>query len=179
MSIFASRYARAFAEAVEGAKLDAADIDRQLEDFAFAWRESRELRQVLESPVFTSEQKVGVLDKLNEKIGLSPIVRNFLAVLIDHNRIGAFEEVVAEYRREIDRRGGISEAEIVSARVLGEDERQELEAQIGKLAGGRVKARYREDQALLGGVIVTVGSTVYDGSVRGRLDRLKEELIAS
>ena len=179
MSIFASRYARAFADAVEDTKLDATEVDRQLDAFAFAWNESHELRQLFENPVFPAEEKVAVLDKLNQRIGMSPLVRNFLAVLISHDRIAAFTEVVAEYRREMDRRQGIFEVDIVSARQLGDDERKELEAQVGQLAGGRIKARYREDQTLLGGVIVTVGSTVYDGSVRGRLDQLKEELIAS
>jgi F-type H+-transporting ATPase subunit delta len=179
MSIYASRYARAFAEAVESAKLDTADISRQLDDFAFAWNESPELRQLFENPVFPAEQKVSVLDALNQKIGLSQLVRNFIAVLIDHDRISGFTEVVAEYRREIDRRQGIYEVSIVSARQLESNERQQLESQVGLLAGGRVNARYKEDPALLGGVIVTVGSTVYDGSVRGRLDRLKEELVAN
>jgi len=178
MSIFASRYARAFADAVEGAKLDAAVVDRQLDDFAFAWNESPELRQLFENPVFPAGQKIGVLDKLNERIGLSQLVRNFLAVLIDHDRIAAFNEVVFEYRREMDRRRGIFEVEILSARQLGEEERKELESRVGELAGGQVKATYREDKALLGGAIVTIGSTVYDGSIRGRLDQLKEELIA-
>jgi F-type H+-transporting ATPase subunit delta len=178
MSMYASRYARAFAEAVEAAKLDPSEVSGQLDDFAFAWNESPELRHLLENPVFPAEQKVSVLDALNQRIGLSKLVRNFIAVLIDHDRIGGFTEVVAEYRREIDRRRGIYEVEIVSARKLGEDERQELEAQVAQLAGGRVNARYREDAALLGGAVVTIGSTVYDGSVRGRLDRLKEELVA-
>lgn len=179
MPIFASRYARAFAEAVEDTKLDTAEVDRELKDFAFAWNESHELRELFENPVFPSEQKIAVLDELNQKIGLSPLVRNFIAVLIGHDRIAAFTEVVAEYRREIDRRHGILEVDIVSARPLDDDQRRELEAQVGKLAGGQIKATYREDKTLLGGVIVTIGSTVYDGSVRGRLDRLKEELIAS
>jgi F-type H+-transporting ATPase subunit delta len=178
MSLFASRYARAFAESVEAAKLDPSAVSGQLDDFDFAWKESPELRQVLESPVFPPAQKVEVLDKLNAKIGLSPLVRNFLAVLIDHDRIGAVAEVVEAYRREMDQRGGIFEADIVSARPLADDERRQLEAQVGQVAGGVVKARYREDASLLGGVIVTLGSTVYDGSVRGRLERLKEELVA-
>jgi F-type H+-transporting ATPase subunit delta len=178
MSIYASRYARAFAEAVEAAKLDPADVGRQLDDFAFAWNDSPELRNLLENPVFPAEQKVSILDALNQKIGLSQLVRNFIAVLIDHDRIEGFTEVVAAYRREIDRRRGIFEVEIVSARPLDADERQQLEAQVGQLAGGQVNARYREDATLLGGAVVTLGSTVYDGSVRGRLDRLKEELVA-
>jgi F-type H+-transporting ATPase subunit delta len=178
MSLFAARYARAFAEAVEDSKLDPAAVGHQLDDFIFAWNESAELRQFFENPVFPPEQKVAVLDKLNEKIGLTPLVRNFVATLIDHDRIGAVGEVIEAYRRDMDERQGIFEVEIVSARQLGDAERRQLEAQVGQVAGGRVKANYREDKSLLGGAIVTIGSTVYDGSVRGRLDRLKEQLVA-
>jgi F-type H+-transporting ATPase subunit delta len=179
MSIYASRYARAFAEAVDASKLDPAEVGRQLDDFDFAWKESAELRHLFENPVFPANRKVAILDKLNERIGLSPLVRNFLAVVISHDRIGSFGEIVREYRLEMDRRRGIYEVEIVSARQLGADERGELEAKLGGLVGGKLNASYREDAALLGGVVVKVGSTVYDGSVRGRLDRLKEELVAS
>lgn len=179
MSVFASHYARAFAEAVGDSKMDAAEVSRQLDDFAFAWNESRELRQFMESPEFPAAKKVAVLDKLNERIGLSRLTRNLLAVLIGNDRIGAFNEVLADYYREMDRRQGIFEVGIASARTLDDAERQQLEKQVGQTVGGRVKARYHEDPALLGGVVVTVGSTVYDGSVRGRLDRLKEELAAS
>lgn len=178
MALFASRYAVAFAEAVGNAGVDPAELGQQLDDFAFAWNESHELRYLFTDPVIPASQKVSVLDKLNERVGLSPLVRNFVAVLIDHDRIGAFNEVVEEYRKEMDRRRGILEADIVTARPLDEDERRQLEARVGELAGGRVNAKYREDHSLLGGVIVTLGSTVYDGSVRGQLDRLKEELVA-
>jgi F-type H+-transporting ATPase subunit delta len=178
MSLFAARYARAFAESVEASKLDPVAVGGQLDDFAFAWKESPELRQFFESPVFPPAQKVALLDKLNEKIGLSPLVRNFIAVLLDHDRIGAVGEVIQAYRRDMDERQGIYEADIVSARRLDDGERRQLEAQVGQVAGGRVKVSYREDKSLLGGAIVTIGSTVYDGSVRGRLDRLKEQLVA-
>lgn len=178
MSLFAARYARAFAESVEASKIDPAAVSSQLDDFSSAWKESSELRQFFESPAFPPAQKVAFLDKLNEKLGLTPLVRNFLAVLIDHDRIGAVSEVVDSYRRDMDERQGIFEAEIVSARPLDDGERRQLEAQVGQVAGGRVKANYREDKSLLGGAIVTIGSTVYDGSVRGRLDRLKEQLVA-
>jgi F-type H+-transporting ATPase subunit delta len=178
MALFAARYARAFAESVEASKADPATISGQLDDFTAAWNENAELRQFFESPVFPPAQKVALLDKLNEKIGLTPLVRNFLAVLIDHDRIGAVSEVIEAYRRDIDQRQGIFEAEIVSARPLDDGERRQLEAQVGQVAGGRVKANYREDKSLLGGAIVTIGSTVYDGSVRGRLERLKEQLVA-
>jgi F-type H+-transporting ATPase subunit delta len=66
----------------------------------------------------------------------------------------------------------------VTARELGAAERSALVAEIGKLAGARVEASFKLDAAILGGTVVRIGSTVYDGSVRGRLDRLKEALVA-
>jgi F-type H+-transporting ATPase subunit delta len=61
--------------------------------------------------------------------------------------------------------------------VLSAADRAELEAKVGKLAGGRIRAKYREDRALLGGAIVKIGSTIYDGSVRGQLQQLKQKLV--
>jgi F-type H+-transporting ATPase subunit delta len=71
---------------------------------------------------------------------------------------------------------GIQQAEIVTARELGEQERSALLADIGKLAGSRIEASFKLDATILGGTVVRIGSTVYDGSVRGRLERLKEVL---
>jgi F-type H+-transporting ATPase subunit delta len=179
MASFASRYARALADVVFEAHLNAKDVQRQLADFAAAWHESRDLREFFLDPSFPAEDKVEFLDKLNAKLQMAQQTRNFLAVLIRHSRMGGFDEVVAEFGREINRRLGISEARVVSARPLDEKERRELEAGIAKLTGGQVEAQYDVDRSLIGGVVVQAGSTVYDGSLRGRLDRLRQELTAN
>jgi F-type H+-transporting ATPase subunit delta len=178
MSIYASRYARAFADVVESAKLDPASVDQQLEDFSGTWNGSAELREVLNNPAVSSEDKVAVLDKINGRMGCVPIVRNFLAVLINHGRLEAFDEVLTQYRREMHQRLGISEAHVTTARKLDDAERHELEEQVAKLAGARISARFEEDSSILGGAVVRIGSTVYDGSVRGNLSKLKAQLIA-
>jgi F-type H+-transporting ATPase subunit delta len=178
MAVFAARYARAFADVVFSSQLKPADVDRQLRDFSSAWHESPQLREVLENPAFSEEQKIGVLDKLNTRLECAPPVRNFLAVLINHDRLPALDEILVEYRRVMDERLGISEVSVVSARKLDDGERRDLEVQVKRLAGGEVHATFQEDGSLLGGVIVRIGSTVYDGSVRGQLARLKEELVA-
>ena len=82
------------------------------------------------------------------------------------------------YRAEMQERLGIRQAEIVTARELSEQERASLVAGVGKLAGSQIKPTFKLDQNILGGTVVRIGSTVYDGSVRGRLERLREELIA-
>lgn len=179
MSAFAARYARALADVVLEMHLKAEDVQNQLNDFAAAWHLSSGLREVFLDPSMPIEQKVEVLDKLNARIGMSKEARNFIAVLISHSRIQSLDEVLAAFRHEMNERLGISEVSVTTALVLGEKERQTLEAQIAEMTKTRVSATFHEDASLLGGVIVRVGSTVYDGSVRGRLSRLKEELAAS
>ncbi|HEY0758179.1 MAG TPA: ATP synthase F1 subunit delta [Acidisarcina sp.] len=179
MSIVASRYGLAFADVVADKGLDPLFVDAQLDDFADAWHESADLREIMENPSFATEQKVAILDRLNSRLGVSREIRNFLAVLVTNDRLGIFDEVLAAYRAERDRRQGVRDVEVTSARKLEEDERQELEAHVAELAGSRVHASFCEDGALIGGAIVRIGSTVYDGSVRGRLERLREQLTAN
>jgi F-type H+-transporting ATPase subunit delta len=176
MSAFVSRYARAFADVVASAKLDAAALDRQITDFLATWDGSAELREFFANPAVGAPQKIAVLDKLNSKLGLQKELRNLLAVLINNDRIANVHEVAAAYRAELQERQGIRQAEIVTARELGEQERGSLVASVGQLARARVQATFKLDKDILGGTIVRIGSTVYDGSVRGRLERLREEL---
>jgi F-type H+-transporting ATPase subunit delta len=173
MAAFVARYARAFADVVTDAKLDAAAIDRQLSDFLATWDGSAELAEFFVNPSIAALQKVAILDKMNAKLGMQKELRNLLAVLINNDRIGQVHAVAAAYRAELQERMGIRHAEVITARSLDERERAELVAEIGKLAGARVEASFKLDKDILGGTVVRIGSTVYDGSVRGRLDRLK------
>jgi F-type H+-transporting ATPase subunit delta len=178
MPAFVSRYAAAFADVVTAAKLDTTAIDRQLSDFLATWQGSPELRTFFENPAVPSLQKVAFLDKLNARLRLRKELRNLIAVLIDNDRIAHVVEVAAAYRRLLQEQLGIRPAEIVTARELAPDERDRLVAEVVKLAGARIDATFRLDTTILGGTIVRIGSTVYDGSVRGRLERLRETLIA-
>ena len=178
MAIFAARYARAFADVVLEASLNPEEMQRQLTDFSSTFAGSRELRELLLNPSISAQKRVAILDAVNGRIGCGPQVRNFLAVLIRHERLGALNEVLEEYRLEMNRRLAISDAEVVTARPLEDQERAEMEVQVAALAGTRVVASFRQDKALIGGAIVRIGSTIYDGSVRGRLERLKEQLVS-
>jgi len=177
MAAFVSRYARAFADVVTSAKLDTAALELQWNDFLSTWDESLELRNLFATPAVPAAQKVEILDKLNAQLGLQKELRNLLAVLINNDRIGQVHEVAAAYRTELQERLGIRQAEIVTARALGEAEQNALVAGVGQLAGSRIEASFTLDASILGGAVVRIGSTVYDGSVRGRLERLKEELV--
>lgn len=178
MAAFASRYARAFADVTASAHLDTAAIDRQLNDFLATWDGSKELRDVFENPAIPAPQKVAILDKMNQKLGLQRELRNLIAVLINNDRIAHIREVADAYRAEMQARLGIRPAEIVTARDLSEPERRSLIEGAAKLAGAEVQATFKLDKEILGGAVVRIGSTVYDGSLRGRLERLREALVA-
>jgi F-type H+-transporting ATPase subunit delta len=177
MSAIALRYAQAFASVVASQRLDPLATERQLSDFNDILVENQALREVLSNPAIPSDQKLRVLDAIAARLGLFPQVRNFLAVIMDHERIIVLQEILDEYHGLADEQAGLAEAEITTARPLDDRDRAELEAQVTRLAGGRVRATYREDRSLLGGVVVRIGSTVYDGSVRARLLGLRQKLI--
>ncbi|WP_263353681.1 ATP synthase F1 subunit delta [Acidicapsa acidisoli] len=176
MAAFVSRYAQAFADVVAQFHLGADSVDQQLRDFLAAWDASGDLREVFEDPSVPAVQKIAVLDGMKSKLGLAPQVRNLLAVLIDHDRIGAVHEVVAEYHAELQRRLGVHQAEVTTARELNAEDKAALLAHVAELTQGRVDATFKLDPSILGGVVVRIGSKVYDGSVLGRVERLKEEL---
>jgi F-type H+-transporting ATPase subunit delta len=177
-SAFASRYARAFADVVGSAHLNTIAIDQQLTDFLATWDGSTELRSTFENPAISATQKIAILDKLNTKLGLQKELRNLIAVLIHNDRIVHVKEIAAAYRAELEERQGVRQAEITTARELPEDERTTLLIGVGKLAGAKIQPTFKLDKSILGGTVVRIGSTVYDGSVRGRLERLKEVLVA-
>jgi F-type H+-transporting ATPase subunit delta len=178
MAAFVARYAYALADVVTKEKLNTEDLERQINDFLATWDASAELREIFANPVVAAEQKIAILDKLNVQLEMQKELRNLLAVLIRNGRISRVHEVAEAYRAEMQSRLGIRQVEIVTARALSEQERSELTTGVGKLAGSPIAACFKLDASILGGTVVRIGSTVFDGSVRGRLERLKEALIA-
>jgi F-type H+-transporting ATPase subunit delta len=176
MASVANTYARAFADVVLSSHLDADRSIAELRTIAQLLDESSDLRRVWENPAVLAEQKRQLLDVIAERDWISKQVRNLVAVLIDHRRIHFLEPIIAQLEKELDARLGFAEADITSARPLGDAEKRELEAQVGKLTGKKVRARYGQDESLLGGAVVRVGSTIYDGSVKGQLERLREAI---
>lgn len=179
MSVVALRYAHAFASVAESHHLEVAAIEQQLADFSATLAGSRDLREALMNPSIPNAQKLKVLDAMAPRIGMLPQVRNFLAVIIDHDRLSELDRILEEYHAVADERSGLVEAEVTSARDLNDDDRAELESQVKKLAGGQVRTTFRQDSALLGGAVVRIGSTVYDGSIRAQLQQLKQRLVSA
>ena len=179
MSAFASRYARALADVVLAEKLNIEQTEQQLHDFDATLAGSKDLRELFENPSVPLEAKLNVVDAIASKLQCSKAVRNFIAALLQHDRMVVYSEIFSEYRDAINARLNIGEAEITSTRELGSGERAELEARVAGLTGKKIRAVYKQDPSLLGGVVLRIGTVIYDGSVRGRLDRLREQLAES
>jgi F-type H+-transporting ATPase subunit delta len=172
-------YARAFADAVMDKRLDPAKTLAEAQQISALVQENKSLREVWETPSIPAEQKRAVLDAVVKRAGISQIVRNFVAVLIDKRRMSFLGEIVKQFAQELNQRLGFAEAEITTTRELSADERVALEADLAKVTGKKIRARYDHDQSILGGAIARVGGTVYDGSVKGQLEKIREQLTAS
>jgi F-type H+-transporting ATPase subunit delta len=178
MAAIASRYARALVEVILEQRADSDIARQQLHAIVDAVHDSKELRKVWDSPAILPEQKRAVLDGIAKQIKALKPVRNFIAVLIDHRRIGMLDDIVRQFEVELDKELGFTEVEVTSARVLSPGEKRAVENRVESMTGKKVRARYATDAKLLGGVVVRAGSTIYDGSVRGQLEKMRQDLSA-
>jgi F-type H+-transporting ATPase subunit delta len=176
MASVANTYARAFADVVLAKRLNANQALGGLRRIAGLMQESTELRRVWENPAVPADQKRRLLDAIVQREGIERHVRNLVAVLIDHRRMQFLKRITEQLEKELDARLGFAEARVVSARELGDAERRVLETQISKLTGKKVRAQFGLDSSLLGGAVVRLGSTIYDGSVKGQLARIKQAI---
>lgn len=176
MASVASVYARAFADMIFDVNADADQSLTELRTLQALLAQSVELRRVWENPAIPAEQKRGLLDVIVKSDRISTPVRNLVAVLIDHQRVKFFEPIIRQVQKEVDARLGFAEADVTSARELADSEKRALESNVGKLTGKKVRARYEQDESLLGGAVVRVGSTIYDGSVKGQLEKIREAI---
>ena len=174
----ASRYARALAD-VLGPQGDFGAASKELDDFAAVWRENADLRQALVSPTVLMDQKRGILDAVIQKLGLSVTAGNFLRVLLVNYRMALLEEVLMSFRKVANERLGIVEVHVLSAQDLTPDEQDSLREKFSELTGKTVEMKFRREEKLLGGVQARVGSTIYDGSAQGYLERLHGQLIST
>ncbi len=177
MKAIAQRYARALVDvAVQQGK--AADVQRELGDFAALLAGSADLRNFLANPAVGRDKKQAVIAKLAARMSVSKTVRNFLMVLVDNRRTALLPQIQEAYAAQLNARLGIAQAEVTSARELTAEEKGKLGAALSKMTGKRVEAQYRQDAGLIGGAVVRIGSTVYNGSVRDQLTRLRARLAA-
>ncbi len=175
VSTLADHYADALAD-VAIQQNSVAQIRQQLADFLLMVRESPDLALLLDSPAVQRANKRAVIEALVAQMGASGTLRNFLFVVVDRGRTRLLLEIQASFDKRLDERQGIVRADVSSARELADQEKAELRGALERLTGRRVEAAYRLDPALLAGTVVRVGSTIYDGSVRTQLEKMRERM---
>ena len=180
LSAVAARYANALAEVVTAGRspVRPQDAISELRTFEAALDGSTELQNALVTPAVPAGRKRAVVGRIAEILKLSRISRNLLYVLIDHRRIAALSDIIHSFELMVDDRLGFARAEVSAAREMAEPQRAALNAGLERLTGKRIRMRFSVDEGLIGGVVARIGSTVYDGSVRGQLASLGRRLSA-
>lgn len=174
--MIARRYASALAD-VATAGGNSKEVAAEVHAFAAMVRSSDELRKAFVSPAIGHGSKEKLLDELIARSKPSKTTANFLRVLLRNGRLGDLAEIDGRFAAELEERGGIVAAEVVSARELDTDERSLFENDLNRLTGKKVRVEFKVDSGLIGGAVTRVGSTVFDGSVRTKLDNLREQLM--
>ena len=172
----ARRYSTALADVVlEASETEA--VKAELASWGELFSDSTELQTVFGNPSIAHSSKEKVLDGLIARTNPSKTTANFLKVLLQNGRLGDLANINERFAAVLDERGGIVAAEITSARELPESERAEFERNLEKITGKKVTINYAIDKDIIGGVVTRIGSTVYDGSVKTKLENLKEQLV--
>jgi F-type H+-transporting ATPase subunit delta len=171
----ARRYARALLD-LGREERQVRRILSELDRFALLLREIPPLREALEASHINSRDKLAALDAALSKEGFLPATANFLRLLIEKGRMSALAQILSELRRLVEELEGVERVEVVSASPLPGTQRDFLKGVLERQTGKRIELEEKVDAAVLGGMVVKVGSTVYDGSVRTQLSRIRENL---
>jgi len=177
LSAVSTRYARALVDVVTepGSGIDPQLALEQLRQVAAMIAASDDLRNALLSPAVSPSRKRAVIAKL---INVNAKVRNFIYVVIDHRRVHEIPSIVESYEVLLDEHLGFVRADVASAKPLNDEQKAALETQLTRMAGKKAKLNFKTDPALVAGVVARVGSKVYDGSVKGQLERLRSTLLS-
>ncbi len=172
----ARRYSAALADVV----LQAGDVDTVRDELA-GWHrifdENPNLSNVFSNPSITHLNKQNLLEELIARSAPTKTTANFLRILLKNDRLNEIGEINRRFASVLEERKGVIAAEITSARELPENERAAFQLNIEKMTGKKVNIKFLTNSDITGGVVTRIGSTVYDGSIRTKLDTLKEQLI--
>jgi len=175
-NVVARRYAKALLElGVETGELER--LTRELKAAGQAYSDSAELRAALDNPTVAYAQKRAVLDEIATALGLSTTAKHALFLLNDRRRLKFLPSIADALAELSDARHGLVHAEVVVARPLGDDFYQRVKSELERLTGRTIVLRRREDPDLIAGVVVRLGDTVYDGSLKTRLHSLTQSLL--
>jgi F-type H+-transporting ATPase subunit delta len=170
-SSIAHRYAKALFHLLDARTVEPARTG--LTGLAHAIAQSAALKHVLASPAFRAEEKLSVLTALIDKLHGPPIIKSFLVQLVHKNRIGFLPEIAVAFAELADQSKGTTQATVASATALNAAEQDRVRGRLRDLLKHDVEVAFRTEPRLLGGLQIRIGSTLYDGSVRSRLDAMQ------
>jgi F-type H+-transporting ATPase subunit delta len=169
------RYARALcALAVEEGGLEPAG--EELDAVAQALRASNEARTLVENPGYTPAQRHALVDVLEKRLSLSPLVARFLRLLVDRHRLVELPSIARAYGEMVDEKVGRVRATVTSAKPLTEDELRRVRDTFAAATRHTIVLDSRTDPKIVGGLVTQVGPKVFDGSIKTQLERLRREL---
>lgn len=178
MVAIAGRYARALADLAGGEPKRLETLASELDLLARVVGSDVHLMQFLASPSGKRDQKDAVLDTLASKAKLSELARRFLGVLLDNGRVAELPDIAAAFAEVRDAALGILPAETTVAVELTDKEERALQVALEEMTGRKVRLSVTVDREVLGGARTRIGSRVYDGTLRSRLDILRRRLAA-
>jgi F-type H+-transporting ATPase subunit delta len=173
----ARRYARALVE-VAIAKGSHERVGQEIDELAAAFEGSRDLAEAMTNPVFPRQQRRSVLEALLARQAVSTETKNFALLLLERERVVALPAIARELRIMVDEKLGRVRATVTSAKPLAPDQVAQIQSQLEKTSGKKVLLEKEVDPSLIGGVIAKLGDTVYDGSVRTQLERMREDIVS-
>jgi F-type H+-transporting ATPase subunit delta len=174
-SAILGRYARSLAEIVFEENLEQ-EVTGNLNAYGEIFRAVPDLLEVLQTPAVPRESKEKLLDELMTKYPVNPVTSNFLHVLLQHNRIGFFQQIFDLYLNLANEHKGVISARVTTAMALSEQEIKKLGERLSAITGKSVSVEPQMDATLLGGVIVQLGNTIFDGSLKAQLAEMKRRL---
>ena len=174
----ATRYAKALLD-VTTSDADAAKVEQDLGAFVALIASNPELRQALLSPSVPASARRNIASAVAERIGMAPTGVRLLQLLADRDRLGMAGELLAVFRERLLDRRKIVRADVRSAVALAPEALKAIESRLGAVTGKNVAIDAAVDPALIGGVVAKVGGTVYDGTVKSQLEKLRKQLVGA
>jgi F-type H+-transporting ATPase subunit delta len=171
----ARRYATALADvAIE--RHEEREVQNELDQWAKMIESHPQLKEVFANPTIVYDHKRKVLEDLISRTHVKETTGSFLRVLLRNQRLSQLGAVVERFGQVLDERGGLVAAHVTTARPLPEDLRHSLHETLVAATGRKVRLSFATDEAIIGGLVARIGSTIFDGSVQSQLDRLANEM---
>ena len=171
----ARRYASALADVVIDRK-EEREVQQEVDQWASMIESSPQLKEVFANPTIAYDEKSKVLEELIRRTRVRPTTASFLRVLLRNQRLSQLREVAERFALVLDERGGVVSASVTTAKPIPEDLKTQLRETLMAATGRSVRVTFNTDESIIGGVVARIGSTIFDGSVQNRLERLSDEL---